>query len=215
MNTTIKEISLIRTEEYVRLSIYNTSGELVRRLEQSVVPGAQLSLDVDDVFYIKAGEENSTTIKLGDAGNMQWDGKNSLGALVSSGMYEVSVEVKDGTGYTVYSTKTITVLNEMSGPVLSDVKAYPNPAVADEYSYSQMRIQWAGTAEGDITVRVYNTAAELVTVLRAKIADAGIDWDMETQAGSKLSGGFYAAVIEAVTKDGVRERAVLKLAIIR
>jgi hypothetical protein len=213
-NTMIKEIQLIRIEEYVRISIYNSSGELVRRMEQSVVAGAKLNLEVEDVFYVNGGN-NITTIKLGPAGSMQWDGKNSFGSLVSSGMYEVSVEVKDDTGYMVFSRKSITVLNERSGPILNDLKFYPNPVIADEDSVAVMRIQWAGTATGKVTIRVYNVAGELAARIDAKLEDLIIDWNMTAINGSKLSAGIYVALVEASTRQGETERAVIKLAIMR
>jgi flagellar hook assembly protein FlgD len=214
-NAIVKQVQLLRTEEYVRLSIYNSSGELVRVIEQANVPGTQINLEVDDVFYINGGTSNSTTIKLGDAGVMQWDGKNSLGSLVSSGMYEVSVEVKDISGYSVISTKTITVLNESSGPIMTDVKFYPNPIVADQDLGAVMRICWLGTATGDVTVRVYNIAGELVTKIGARIEDLFVNWNMTANNGESLAPGFYAAVVEADTAQGERERFVIKLAVIR
>lgn len=214
MNTIVKEVQLLRTEEFVRVSIYNTSGEVVRRIEQGVVPGTQLSLETEDVFYINSGN-NSTTIKLGGAGTMQWDGKNSLGSLVASGIYEVRVEVKDNTGYTVSSSRTITVLNEISGALLSDVKAYPNPSVLDDYSAAVMRLEWQSAAIGKITIRIYNVAGELVDRITGRIENLGADWDMQSASGQRLAAGFYPAVITAESQQGVTERLAVKLVIIR
>jgi flagellar hook assembly protein FlgD len=214
-DTIIKEVQLLRTEEYVRVSIYNSAGELVRRMQQDTVPGTQISLEVDDVFHVNSDTSNSTTIKLGGAGTMQWDGKNSLGSIVDSGIYEVSVELKDKSGFTVYSTKTITVLNETSGPVISALKAYPNPVVIGSSSSPAMRVQWTSAATGKVVIRFYNTAGELVSRLDTKIENLFVDWGMTTPGGANLAPGFYAAVIEAVSDMGITERVMIKLAIIR
>jgi hypothetical protein len=146
---------------------------------------------------------------------MQWDGKNSLGSIVSSGMYEVSVELKDKSGFTVYSTKTITVLNEAAGPVISALKAYPNPVVFGASVSPVMRVQWTSASTGKFVIRFYNTAGELVSRMDTKIENLFVDWGMTTQGGAKLAPGFYAAVIEAVSDMGVTERVMIKLAIIR
>jgi flagellar hook assembly protein FlgD len=212
INTTIREVQLIRSDEYVRVNIYNAAGELVRRLEQASVPGTQVSLEVEDVFHISGGS-NATTIKLGDAGAMQWDGKNSLGSLVSSGIYEISVEVKERNGYVVHSTKTITVLNESSGPIMSGVKFYPNPAVAD--ATYVMRLAWTAAAPGKVVIRIYNMAGELVTRMESRMENLFADWDMSSQGGERLAPGFYAAVIDAVSTSGEKQRTAIKLAIIR
>jgi len=214
-NTIIKEVQLLRSEQYVRLSIYNAAGELVRRIQQNTVPGTQITLDVDEVFYINAGTVNSTTIKLGAAGTIQWDGKNSLGTLVSSGIYEVAVEVKDKTGFTTYSTKTITVLNEASGPIISGLKAYPNPSVITQFSGAKMRLQWTSGSTGKLTIRFYNVAGELVSTINTKVENLFTDWTMTASDGEDLSPGFYLAVLEAVSSDGVIERTMVKLALIR
>lgn len=213
---TIKEIQLIRSEKYVRVSIYNSSGELVKRIEQSYVPGmqVQVSLETDEVFHVSGGN-NSTVIKLGAAGTMEWDGRNTFGSLVSSGIYEISMELKQSTSYTLYASKTMAVLNESSGPIMSAIKAYPNPAMAGEGSNAVIHFQWLATSKGKVTIRVYDVAGGLVAKIDAKIEDLFVDWDMTTQDGSRLAGGLYAAVIEALTQPGVREKTTIKLAVIR
>jgi flagellar hook assembly protein FlgD len=213
-NTTVKEVQLIRSEKFVRVSIYNAAGELVRRIEQSYVPGAQVSLEVEDVFHVSGGN-NATTIKLGAAGTMKWDGKNSLGALVGSGIYEVSLEVKESTGLTMFSTKTITVLNESPGVIMSDVKFCPNPAYAYQDDGSLILIAWTGAATGKITIRIYNTAGELAARIESRIEKFFVDWDMTSPGGGRLAPDFYVAVVEAESTAGVTQKAVVKLAIIR
>lgn len=214
MNTTIKEVQLLRSEKYVRISIYSSSGELVRRIEQGYVPGTEVTLDTPDVIYI-SGANNAIDIKLGAAGTVQWDGKNSLGVLVNSGIYEVSMELKESTGFTLRSSKTVTVLNENQGPAVSGVKIYPNPVVAYEDDGKTIRVAWTAAGTGKITIRIYNVAAELVAKIEARIEDLFADWDMTAADGARLSAGFYVAEVEAVTTGGKVERYAAKLALIR
>jgi hypothetical protein len=87
----IEEVQLIRVDRYTRISIYNSAGELVRRMEVPQVDSNIVNLKVDDTFFI-SNDSTSTTIKFGDTGALQWDGKNSMGTLVGSGTYEIFVE---------------------------------------------------------------------------------------------------------------------------
>jgi len=213
VNTTVKEVSVLKTEEYIRVSIYNTAGELVRRMEQEKTPGSITGLEINSVVYID--ENSGTTIKIGTTDSMQWDGKNSFGDLVASGLYEVQLEVKDESGYTVFSTQTITVLNNGSREILGEIKAFPNPSYIGEEEEGTIRIQWTGIGEGTVTVRIYNIAAEMCAKITSRIQDGHADWNVKNMANSRMAGGYYVAVIEANEKGGMMERRIVKLVVVR
>lgn len=212
--TITKELQLIRVEEYVRVTIYNSGGEIVKQVEMPKTGGDVVDLTVADVFYV--GDSNATTsIKFGSNGSFDWDGKNALGDLVGNGTYEVYVEVKSAGGYTVAASKTITVLNQEAGSLLGDLKFYPNPYVFVKGSSGPMRFAWTGTGPGTVRIKIYNVAGELVDKFGADISAGFIDWDMKSLNGKSVASSYYIAFIEAVSGTGAIERRTAKLAVIR
>jgi len=212
--TVVKEVQVIKVDEYVRVSIYNSGGEIVKQVYLPKPGGNVVDLNVDDVFYV-GNNNNSTAIKFGDNGSFNWDGKNSLGDLVGSGIYEVYVEVRAGDGFTVAASRTITVLNEATGSLLGALKCYPNPYVVENSAAGVMHMAWAGTGPGRVRVKVYNVAGELVDKFETDISAGHIDWDMTAMSGSKLASAYYVAFIEAIADSGAFERRLIKLVIIR
>lgn len=212
VNSTTKSVMLVRTEEYIRVNIYNSAGELVRRMEKLMTAGTEIKLETEDLFYIGGGN-SSTTIKLGASGDVEWDGKNSLGKNVSNGIYEVRVEFRQSGGYVLYAGKSMTVLTEGKAAVLGDVKILPNPVIMKGNAAAAARFVWTALGQGDVTLKVYNAAGELVSRSDAKVSDTFIDWAAKTENGAKLSTGFYIAVVEAVSEAGIVERKIIKLAI--
>jgi flagellar hook assembly protein FlgD len=212
--TIIKEVQLLKVEEYVKVSIYNSAGEIVKTVELPKTGDDIIDLNVDDVFYI--GDNNSqTTIKFGNNGSLDWDGKNSLGNLVESGTYEIYVEVRSKEGYVVAASKTITVLNESVPSILGEVKAYPNPLVLSENQTGVIRIAWTGSVPGRVNIRVYNAAGEIVDKFGTDLSAGFVDWDGSTVHGLKAASGYFAAFIEAVSSSGAVERRLVKLVVIR
>ena len=212
--TFVKEVQVIQVDEYVRVSIYNSGGEIVKQVLLPKPGGNVVDLNVDDVFTV--GSTSSTTaIKFGDNGTFNWDGKNSLGNLVGSGTYEVYVEVRSGDGFTVAASKTITVFNQAAGSILGDVKCYPNPYVFTNAGTGYMRIAWAGTTQGKVMVKIYNVAGELVDRMDTTMAAGHIDWDMKGVNGGQLASAYYIGFIQATSDTGAFERRVIKLVIIR
>jgi flagellar hook assembly protein FlgD len=220
VNTEIKEVQLLRPEQYVRVNIYNSAGELVRRLEDPNVTGTSLNLNVEDPVYV--GNGNLTSIKLGNGSTLSWDGKNSEGMTVSTGVYEIQVEVKTANGFTTVATKTVSVLNGQSGSILLDPankkafpKAYPNPDVAGGSPSDIMTFAWFASAPGAITVRIYNIAGEMVRQISGDLSLQTLTWDLRVVSGEYASTGLYVAVFDASARDGRREHAATKLSIIR
>jgi len=210
----VKEVQVIKVEEYVRVTIFNSAGEIVKRVEMPKTGSNIIDLKADDTFYVD-GSSSSTTIKIGDNGNLNWDGKNSLGTLVSTGAYEIQVEIRSADGYTVTARRTITVLNNNQGGIISDVKAFPNPYVTAKGNDGIIRISWTALSQGRVKIRIYNVAGELVSRLDAKLSDTYADWNVTARDGSRLASAYLTAVIEAVNDNGAIERRIIKLAIIR
>lgn len=210
----IKDIMIIKTEEYIRMSIFNSAGEVVYRAEKNTSFSGKAMLKTADVILVGNGAAPAE-IKYTDMDYFTWDGKNLFGNLVSSGTYEVYAEVKSGNSYTFAASKTITVLNGAVGPVLGKVKCYPNPYIFESDVSGAMRVEWTGTGQGKVKVKFYNPVGDLIGRLEEDLAVGFVDWNMQTESGAKLASGYYLAVIEGVSGSGGKEHKAVKLVVLR
>jgi flagellar hook assembly protein FlgD len=220
----IKDISLVRSEEYTRLSIYNSAGELVRRItDYNQIASTSIDLSgMDDPIYVGTGA--LVPLKIGPSASVSWDGKNSEGNTVANGIYEVQVEIKTADGYKVVSSRSITVMATDDQSVLTDPsnakafpKVYPNPMtyMGDDFTTQTATIEWFAAVPGRITIRIYNVAGELVKSIPADLAAKSVKWDVRTEGGESLASGLYVFVLQARTLDGKTETRMTKWSLIK
>lgn len=225
-NIMIEEIHVIRVEEYVELNIFNSGGELVRKVREYRTPSSQrVSLAIKDILVIeKDGSMISIPYGTGVNDLIKWDGLNNLGKAVSSGTYEIQVVVKTADNKYIEATKTVVILNE-GKKYLDDIKIIPNPYTAqDKKDGRELVITWsAGTANnGETTVKIYNMAGELVKSFNAEMQISfmgintgmgGVSWNMRTASNDYIASGYYLVVVETKNDEGYIDRKVEKLAI--
>ncbi|MCX8094160.1 MAG: hypothetical protein N3E50_08350 [Candidatus Goldbacteria bacterium] len=214
MNAVIKGVQLIRIEEYIRISIYNSAGEYVYRTEIPRTNIDTINLKVEDTYCI-GNNNGKLDIYYADGKMIQWDGRNSLGKLVSTGSYEVSVELRTNEGFTIVSSKKVTILNAENEKILNDLKIFPNPCIVAPKKEQKIYITWKSLSVGKITAKVYNIAGELIVRLTGNIEDGYLDWDLRTHSGAKVSGGYYIILIEVQNKEGRYEKIITKFVILR
>jgi flagellar hook assembly protein FlgD len=217
VNTVIEEVGVLKVEQWVRLSIYNTAGELVARMQKNKVPAAPVDLDIPEVLYIGQGASNIDLKYSTDGSMFEWDGRNSQGKLVDTGIYEIVVEEKTIDGYyNLVTTRSVTIMKVNGQGVLGDVKAYPNPFVVEEDGFTPATIDWSNKTAGNVTVRIYNVAGELVRTLSAGLdAPAGIKWDLTTGTGRYVSTGLYEILIQGKNAAGEEQRKSIKFVVIQ
>lgn len=216
INTRIIQVKVVKTEEFIRASIYNAAGELVARIEKNMSAPVAPAFDMPDVVYVGENAPQAI-IKYTAADSFIWDGRNMLGRLVESGSYEALLEIKNAEGYyTIQSSMTFTVLNMQGAALLDGLKSYPNPAVVEDASYSPVTFDWDIKQEGKVYISIYNMAGELVKKLQGSLnAPAGIKWDLTVlTAGNMASSGLYIAVIRAENSQGTKEVKKIKIIVI-
>jgi len=195
--------------------VFNAAGELVRTIrEYGAAYSGSLAVNVPDVITIDPAGANSVVVKYsGNAGDsITWDGKDNAGLIVSNGIYEIQIVVKDAVAGTVIAEKTVSILN--SGKVnLGKITIVPNPFRVDQGS--SVGIRWDGAMPGTVSVRIINVAGELVRELTGDLAVGSISWDASTGSGSPVPNGLYIVVIEGKSASGYMDRKIQKLAIIR
>jgi flagellar hook assembly protein FlgD len=204
LETTNREVQLLRSEEYVRINIFNSAGELVRRIEERKATAGRISLGIEDVMII--GKDNpDVIINYADGASMSWDGKNNEGKMVSSGVYEIQVEVKTSDGFKTEASKSVTILNESGNDALGEVKAYPNPYYVIPELNLPMTIAWANAGPGTVRVKIYNITGELVKEFKADRAAGSLSWNARSAGGASVASGVYVIYIEGQKDSGERE----------
>ncbi|MBP7791713.1 MAG: T9SS type A sorting domain-containing protein [Candidatus Goldbacteria bacterium] len=220
VQTTVMDVHLLRTEESIKVNIFNAAGELVRWIEEDNVLSKDIKLSVPDVLYIPKG--GNIDINCGQGNVVEWDGKNSNGYLVTNGSYEIQIQVKTRDGYQKVASKKVTVFVEgntdtvLYDPQNPDLypKIYPNPKVIEGYE-GEITIEWFKPAEGEVRIKIYNIAGELVKQIKANLADKSVKWNLKTESGASASSGTYVVVLDAKKATGEKEIKVKKCSIIK
>ncbi len=208
-----RDVTLLKNDTYIQISIYSSSGELVRRIkENTAVTGTLTSLAQDTIFL----DKNGTTIPLkygsGATDYMNWDGRNEQGVMVSNGAYIVQIEAKTEIGITIMS-KTVTILTEKTASTLNDIKIFPNPFTLSSKT-TFVVFAWTGAPEGDVSVKIFNYAGELVNTVYGKGTTGFAHWDGKSTSLGKTSSGIYTAVFTAKKTNGQMETKIEKFAVI-
>jgi flagellar hook assembly protein FlgD len=210
--TRMEEVQVIQSADYVRVSIYNSAGELVQRIEQPKGTTSPISLGMEDVNVLgKDGGKINITYAPGQT--ISWDGRNAQGRLVDSGLYEVHVEDKAEGSYVIEASKTITIINQ-TGVILGEIKALPNPVRLDDGTPRMVKITWSGRDNGSVSLKIYNEAGELIREIGSKLMDGQAIWNLSTNSGSPVSGGLYICIMDAKKDSGENEKKRIKIAVI-
>jgi flagellar hook assembly protein FlgD len=212
-----KPITVINSSQYVQANIFNSAGELVATVSQAYDGSGPISLNLSNgsnstsVFPVGSGEPD-ISINYTSTEFLPWDGKNSQGDYVVSGVYEVQLVVKTSTGSSVIASKPITILDEASGDVLGTIKSLPNPYTGD--TTTPLKFTWQPSADGTIKIKIYNIAGELVRTLVGDLGAATINWDLKGVGGQTVSSGTYICVFEGVDNNGNKKTKIVKIAAI-
>lgn len=215
--TRIESIHIRRMEEYARINIFNSAGELVRRLETNNITSTNVALEVDDVIQV-GKNSGAISIEYAAGSVISWDGLNSQGRTVDSGVYEIQVELKTAQGFNVMASKSVTILNAGYDGIITDEKVYPNPVVVtDDGSASFVTIKWLSLASGSAGIKIYNMAGELIRDINTTIPAgmAGISWNLKSAGGNSVASGAYVIVVTIRKDTGESEVKKIKLAIVR
>lgn len=217
VNTHIESIQILKMDVYARINIYNSAGELVRRLQVNNVANTNVSLAVDDVIQVGKNSP-AINIEYAPGAGIAWDGLNSGGRTVDSGVYEIQVEIKTEQGFQVMASKSVTILNAGSSGIITDVKIYPNPAIiTDGTAGAGVTIKWLTASQGQADIKIYNMAGEMVKSITASVGAGmpGIVWDLKSSGGEEVSSGLYVVVIYIKKDSGESEIKKVKMSVMK
>jgi flagellar hook assembly protein FlgD len=216
VNVVIKEITVVISEQYVQMTIFNSAGEIVKVVTDyaaAIPSNIDLSGIGDTLIIQKTGPPMQ--LKYDSAGDfLTWDGKNDQGLVVSSGDYEVQVTIKTAQGITISATKTVILLRE-DKLYLDKFEVWPNPFTAASGTNSilfKWTTQDAGET-GDVTIRVYNIAGDLAKEIKSTIQAGSYSWNLLTSANNLISRGLYVAVLYSKNDQGYTQIKTVKFAV--
>lgn len=211
INVRTMPLNVVALQEYVEMSIYNTSGELVRRIRHDGTPAAgTLDLKVASTL----APEKGAVISFGSSPseNFVWDGKNDMGKMVTPGTYEIQLELVNAEGKSEVAAKSVVVLGQET-QFLKSVKAFPNPC-SREKAGAIMAFAWDSAAEGTVRIFIINIKGEKTRELIARLSYGSAAWDLKNDQGSKVAPGVYVAIFEAASDEGGLNTAKVKIAVL-
>lgn len=194
----------------VRISAYNSAGELVKTLYQgaaSVVPG-QLNLGHSG-FGLGAGSLQMSfpgTLKDGSS-SLSWDGSNDGGQSVDPGMYYIKMETKDAFGKVTATIQAVQVLDARPTQFLAiysssgeKVREIPLPA---NLALNRISLDSPVLAVGgDDPAALGKMKLELRSASGSYLSG----WDGKNDAGQFVSSGMYSIVL--LSRQGSAETRI-------
>jgi hypothetical protein len=198
-------LSVIRTESFATVQVFNSAGELVWSQKQPLTSTAQLSLSSRELLPTTSGSGLKIQYGSSPGDFIYWNGLNNAGNAVSSGTYMIEVtQDSAGSAKKVY-TASVTVL-QPNDRVFDTLMASANPVPVGT---KQVVITLTGAGAGtEATGGVYSLAGERVGELSGSTT---LTWLIP----QSLSAGVYLIRVEATNTLGHRRSAMLKIALLR
>jgi flagellar hook assembly protein FlgD len=197
--------NVVRQEAGAKVEIYNSAGELVKKLDlpkgKAGSTGLGLSLSSPSISSGKG-----LTITAGSL-SVTWDGMDDQGDLVQSGQYVVKLTRTSGQGQVEVFTEAVTVLDAQQNS-LSDAKVVPNPS-AGSGPITVVLVSGPSTSL-NVHVEIYDLAGELVANLDNGGNASSISWDP-----GKASSGIYVIRLKAKSPQGQMASRTLKAVLLR
>ncbi len=200
--TKVMQVQIVRTQEQVKISIFNSAGEVVRVMYGDHLPAAQAKLTVDNTVTTGGSAENHIFIGYGGGLHVMWDGKNETGIAAATGVYEVKLEVVTAEGLSTIAAKSITVFKLDKNDIIAGIKSYPNPYRLKKGAVKPAVISWASPYEGIANIGVYDKAGEKVRMITGQLSGGQAYWDMKNSSGEQVSSGIYTIIINARSCTG-------------
>jgi hypothetical protein len=193
-------------EAWLRLS--NDAGELIWQAQLPVL-ATGFSLNSETLGIAGEGQAGSGlgVLKItldeprGTSPQLQWDGRNSQGHLVSSGVYNLVLSTTQQGGASTVQVAKVSVLRGADGDLLGDAVLGPNPVKGQPW----VELRYTPYAGLGAYAELYTLAGERV----AQGADPTLSGSLRLPLGG-ISGGVYVCVVRQGPARKVMKLAVLK-----
>jgi hypothetical protein len=205
------------------LQVFNTAGEVVATIypSQYLPPKAT----VEDFFLDRTSfaaafnpvtgaplSHLNVTLKdnLGNFYTAQWDGKNSQGRPVASGVYVIQLLSSKGGGQTLLSRQVDVLATKIEYPA-DKVFVAPNPLKPEAGQTAEVDVYYMPLAIGGrARARVYDVAGQMV----GQVEDASNTGILRIDGGAWAS-GIYFIEFEYLDANGNRMRKIVRLGVVK
>jgi flagellar hook assembly protein FlgD len=198
------QVTVLSSQNQGSVSIFNSAGELVQYFPLISGSAAYLSFSENSIVPGTSGVK----ISWGTAGadSVTWNGLDSGGAQVASGVYKVVVTTQSPGSPEITLVGSIQVLDP-SSDLLSGAVVAPNPLGAPGQS---LTVYAPGLSASDsLAIGLYDLAGQLVA------QSYGEGPKQSLTVPSSAAGGIYLVVLRAHSVEtGANRRKVCKLAVI-
>ena len=188
----------------ITVSIYNSAGEVVRRVYDGSIAAIPGSLAITPI----PGQPGALTIGLGatlgcGGQSLAWDGNNDQGQAVIDGVYTIKVQIEDNYGrittlnqqvFTSHPPAEYLAIYAPSGEEVQRMELTRASGVATDFHMSQN--VWAcpedpatGKALQPLKITVYGESGVI----------SDLQWDGTSSLGSPVSSGVY--LLELITQQ--------------
>ena len=223
-----KNINVEIVQSTLQITIFNEAGEAVTIYDTQQIEAMQSggSLQASDYnlglmqmspgiltpsYTSPTASGSELVITLGGGEAVTWDGRNGLGAIVTSGNYFIEIRSFVPGQATQEIIRQVTVINHGQG-AQSGVVLAPNPVSLRLNSQAVFRLFGLSPDVASSQAKVYTVAGELVAILAN---DPGGPSTITWNFGGKLASGTYICVVEMKSAaKGVIDRHILKAVLI-
>jgi uncharacterized repeat protein (TIGR01451 family) len=232
-NSTIKTVTVLLPKREILVTVFNTAGEAVRifnadQVRQALAGGGDIKtqdLQVGEVklapsvispsYSAPSAADGSAVLSFPSGATMRWDGRNTKNEIVANGQYHMEINSQaDG-----FAEQTVIlpvdVLHGNLNPTDRTVLA-PNPIQLSRDARGVFMIGRVGPSVDRTDVHLFTLAGAPVLTL---VSDPGdptrVVWSMSASGGRALAEGMYLAVVEQRSGEGVLNRTILKVLIVR
>jgi len=216
VTTYTREISVVDARPQQFLTIYNSAGERVRRIE---LPAGTLYSELklsEQAFAMEAqaGPSNGYKLELrsaaGVSSQVEWDGLTDQGARVRGGSYSVVLVSKQGISESKVVTRSFIVLDAGADDPLKNSVAAPNPLKGQD---RELQISYAPAAMSS----GQRVTAELYTLSGERVASGSDSTGMGRLVLGlpQLSSGVYFVRLQLMSGMQSEKSKTLKISIVR
>jgi hypothetical protein len=222
VTTVVAPILVLPTGGQNILQVFNSAGEVVATIYPSMILPPKATVEdfaLDSTSFAAAFDpvtgaplsHMNITLKdnQGNVYTAQWDGKNSQGKPVSSGVYDIQLLSAKGASQTVMS-RQVEVLVAASKALGAEVYAAPNPFKPEAGQDAVVSVYYKPMLSGRASAKVYDIAGQQV----GRALDGANSGLLQIQAGAWTS-GIYFIDFEYTDGNGNLKRKVLRLAVVK
>jgi hypothetical protein len=202
------QVTVLSAQSPSSISIFNSAGELVQYFPLPTDSAAELNLSSNS-FVPEAGKPGLTiSWGPGSGDSVQWNGLNSNGDQVASGIYRVQLTSEVPGSSSSVTLKAFVQVLDPAVDLLGGALVGPNPMVG---SAQTLTVYAPGLQASDsLEIGLYDLAGQLV------VKGYGQGPTQQLAVPGTTAGGIFMVVLEAHSAEtGASERVVLKLAIAR